>query len=229
MNIKQERRNNMYTEMIEVIWNRKDVTLKIAELVYGKPNGFTIGTPLVINGNSRIFEVIITNVVEFKSVSEPFFNDDGEIRKINEFVWESIGSEYIKTAGCVGGGPGPEKAKHIVVFTDSIVFEALCENEPLIRIIEPNYKIKTHKIKLESEYAEILLPVLEKHDVKYLNYKKFNKFNLIIDGKDIDKIFDLLIEEMMSNGIDRSINCLNDYGKNVDTLLGNFKLIKYSI
>ena len=162
----------MYTDMIEIVWNRKDLTLKVAELVQGKPNG-NIGIPLEINGNSRIFEVILTNVVEFKSVSEPFFHFNGEKRNINEFVWEAIGSEYINTAGCVGGGPGPEKAKHIVIFTESIVFEALCENEPLIRIIEPNYKTKTHKIKLESEYAEMLLPVLEKQEIKYVNYKEY--------------------------------------------------------
>ena len=129
----------MYTDMVEVIWNRSDLTLKVAELVPGKSDGYIIGTPLVINENSRLFEVILTNVVEFKSVSEPFFHLDGERRKINEFIWEAIGSEYIKTAGCVGGGPGPEKARHIVIFTESIVFEALCENEPLIRIIEPDY------------------------------------------------------------------------------------------
>jgi hypothetical protein len=34
---------------------------------------------------------------------------------------------------------------------------------------------------------------------------------------------------MTINGIDKYSNCLNDYGKKVDNLLGSFNLIKYKI
>jgi hypothetical protein len=122
----------MYTEIIEIIWKNENMTLKVAELVEGEPNGY-IGLPLVINEKSKIFEVTLSNVFEFKSVTEPFFCPDGEERKINDFVWEAIGSEYIKTAGFYG--PTPETARHFIIFSERIVFEALCETEPVIRVI----------------------------------------------------------------------------------------------
>jgi hypothetical protein len=50
------------------------------ELVKGEPDGY-IGLPLVIDERSKMFEVVLSNVVEFKSVSEPGFFLDGEEKK----------------------------------------------------------------------------------------------------------------------------------------------------
>jgi hypothetical protein len=54
--------------------------MTVAELVEGEPDGY-IGLPLVIDERSKMFEVVLSNVVEFKSVSEPFFVLDGEEKK----------------------------------------------------------------------------------------------------------------------------------------------------
>ena len=128
----------MYYDIIEILYKGGKlrggtVTLKVAELVTGEPDG-AIGLPLVIDDRSKIFEVTIFNVVEFKSVSEPFFHLDGERREINDFVWEAIGSEYKKTVGFYGGAT-EETTRHFIVFTETLVFEALSNTEPVINLL----------------------------------------------------------------------------------------------
>jgi hypothetical protein len=61
----------MYYDVVEILWKDVNVTMTVAELVEGEPDG-GIGLPLVIDERSKMFEVVLSNVVEFKSVSEPF-------------------------------------------------------------------------------------------------------------------------------------------------------------
>jgi hypothetical protein len=122
----------MFYDLVEFIWKEATVKLKVAELLEGEPDG-CIGLPLVIDESSKVFEVTLSNVYEFKSVSEPFFHLDGKRQKINDFVWEVIGSEYRKTAGFYGSKP--ETARHFIVFTETLVFEALSDTEPVITLI----------------------------------------------------------------------------------------------
>ena len=44
---------------------------------------------------------------------------------------------------------------------------------------------------------------------------------------DIEKIFDILINEMCGNGMDDSSGGLNDYGKIIDNIAGSFAILKY--
>ena len=95
--------------------------------------------------------------------------------------------------------------------------------------IKNNYKNKTHEIKIDSENAEILLSLLKKNNIMYFINDQINNIIVInIDGKDVDKIFDELINEMCCNGMDKNIGCLNEYGKKVDNIAGSFSIIKYN-
>jgi hypothetical protein len=56
---------------------------------------------------------------------------------------------------------------------------------------------------------------------------------VIISKKDIDKIYDILFEELTSNGMTREINSdrnietyINDYGMRIDNFCGIFGIIK---
>ena len=126
---------NMFTDIVEIIWREDTVKLIVAELVEGEPDG-RVGFPLVIDERSKIFEVILSGVVEFKSVSEPCFHLDGEKKKINDFVFEAIDSEYRKTA-CpfILRTTNPYSRRHFVIYTETLVFEVLSDTEPIIRII----------------------------------------------------------------------------------------------
>jgi len=123
----------MFYDLVEIIWKEATVSLKIAELLEGEPDG-CVGLPLVIDERSKVFEVTLSNVYEFKSVSEPFFHLDGERQKVNNFVWEAIGSEYRKTAGFYG--PTPETARHFIIFTETLVFEVLSNTAPIISLVQ---------------------------------------------------------------------------------------------
>jgi hypothetical protein len=101
-----------YYDLVELIWKDANVTLKVAEMVKGEPNGL-IGLPLIVDERSTLFEVTFLGVVEFKSVLEAFFQRDGEIHEINDFVWEAANSEYRKTVSCFGPGISMYTLKHL--------------------------------------------------------------------------------------------------------------------
>jgi hypothetical protein len=85
-----------------------------------------------------------------------------------------------------------------------------------------------HEIKLcNNESKEILLCLLNKFGIVYFDQiKDENIFIINIYGNDIDKIYEILLNELTGNGIDTVTGCLNDYGRRIDNLCGIFGLIK---
>jgi len=51
--------------------------------------------------------------------------------------------------------------------------------------------------------------------------------NIQIYGRDIDKIYDILMNELSGNGMDAITGRINDYFTKIDNLCGIFSKIKY--
>ena len=92
------------------------------------------------------------------------------------------------------------------------------------------YKIEIYK----SDCAEYLFYLLNKHDIVYFLEEQNNNYFLVnISGKDIDKIYDILLNELSGDGMTKEINSdgnyetyLNDYGRKIDSLIGIIALVK---
>jgi hypothetical protein len=87
---------------------------------------------------------------------------------------------------------------------------------------ESNNDMKTHEIQLEGEYAKILISILDKHGIKYINNQNNNIFVFDIYEKDIVNIYNILKYERIGDGIDPVTKGFNDYGRKVDDLLSEF-------
>ncbi len=119
-----------FFDLVDVIYSNAVLTVRIAELVEGAPDGY-IGTPLVIDSQSKQFKVSFDSVAEFRSSAEPCFSPEGIRRNMTDFLFECFESEYLSHT-CPFGVVANENVRHFVVFTESVVLEVLCPNDPKI-------------------------------------------------------------------------------------------------
>jgi hypothetical protein len=84
-----------------------------------------------------------------------------------------------------------------------------------------------HEIELSnSESTEILFCLLNKYGIVYFEqYNNTLMNNIHVYRRDIDKIYNILLNELSGNGVD-AVTGLNDYGLRIDNLCGIFGLIK---
>ena len=101
--------------------------------------------------------------------------------------------------------------------------------------IKNNYNKEIHEICIyKGASIEFLFNLLNKHNIiYYLEDQNDDYFTLNISGKDINKIYDLLLNELTGEGMTKEINndgitktYINDYGLKIDNLIGVFALIK---
>lgn len=83
----------MYFDLIDLKYCEAILSVRIAELVLGEPDGCN-GTPLVINETSKKFTVVFKDVSDFRSQAEPCFSCDGDPEKITDFLYECKKSKY---------------------------------------------------------------------------------------------------------------------------------------
>ena len=130
LNIVGSMKKYTFFELVDLSYSDARLTVRVAKLVKGKPDGY-IGTPLVIGPQSRHFIVYFDGVTEFRSKAEPCFVAEGDQVDLSDFVFECLGSEYVRQV-CPFGSGAKEPARHFCVFTESVVVEVLTSNEPRI-------------------------------------------------------------------------------------------------
>jgi hypothetical protein len=95
-------------------------------------------------------------------------------------------------------------------------------------------KLEIHIGKAKTKNAKTLIYILNKHGYKYtFNGWDDKSFLFNIYKKDIDNIYNMLMDEMAGNGVEKDTTTnrdfLNDYGRTVDSFIGIFSAIKYNL
>lgn len=119
-----------YFDLIKVLYEPGELTIEVAELVKGEPDGY-IGIPLVVNATSRRWTIYFEHVAEFRSRAEPCFAAEGAQHDLTDFLFECVNSEYINQL-CPCGVGAREPARHFGIYTESVVLEILASQEPKI-------------------------------------------------------------------------------------------------
>ena len=119
------------------------------------------------------------------------------------------------------------------IFTDYIPKE-LPYNPHLLHRVMPDshlkdydYDIKKHDIKLDNDSKIILIPIFIKYRIAFAVTEQNDICSLItFFDSELNKIFDVLTAEMTGDGMDSSINGLNEYGHTIDNILNIFIPLK---
>ena len=101
--------------------------------------------------------------------------------------------------------------------------------------IKDNNDMEIYGIKLDKAAStEFLFHLFNRHSIEYYVEDQNNEYFLInITGKNIEIIYDILLNELVGDGMTSEINSdgssktyLNDYGRKIDNIIGIFAIIK---
>lgn len=123
-------KKHRFFDLVDIAYSDATLVVRVTELLEGKPDGY-VGTPLVVTPQSGTFRIKFDSVAEFRTNAEQCFSSEGIRRDIASFVFECLNSTYA-TKACPLGLGAKDGARHFVVFTESVVVEALSPYEPTI-------------------------------------------------------------------------------------------------